>query len=296
MNENSQDSFELFADTLTITLGCIVFIALLLVTITRSHQIDQSGLFYIERRSELLNLQISIAENSFSRVEDSLKKVIAAEPSKARLIRTYESKARAALIAFFETNEHNYAKAIADENIRTQIFFAKYPWMAQTIRSNIKSLDERIDRAFTKASNEPIAMSVLREQDIKAPVPVYIILKYKKIYPVRGGPGRDYAQVSWTRLSQSHAPEANPTWQLDPNENAGLDLDEAKQYLQKLSGQLTRQSKSQIVLQVYEDSFQPAREILRELSRSNVNFSWRPFEMGQPMLMSSEGLPPEAPF
>lgn len=296
MDENSQDSFELFADTLTITLGCILFIALLLVTITRSHQMDKSGLFHLERRSELLSRQISLAEDSVSQAENTLHSLTASDPSKEALILNYESRARAALGDFFRSNEHHYATAIANENIRSQIFFSKYPWMTQTIRTNIQSLDERIDRAFTEASNEPIALSVLREQNIKAPVPIYILLKHQKLYPVKGGPERDYTEISWTRLNQQNELTTNQTWQLEPNREAGLEWDGAEQHLQKLAGQLTRDSESQIVLLVYEDSFELARSLLRELSRSDVNFSWRPFKMGQRILMSSDGLPPEAPF
>lgn len=296
MDENSQDSFELFADTLTITLGCILFIALLLVVITRSHQMDKSGLFHLERRSGLLNRQISLAENSVSKAENTLQSLTASDPSKEPLILNYESRARAALSAFFRANEPNYATAIAHENIRSQIFFSKYPWMTQTIRSNIQSLDQRIGRAFTEASNEPIALSVLREQNKQAPVPIYIVLKHQKLYPVKGGPGRDYAQISWTRVNQQNESKTNQTWQLDPNREAGLEWDQAEQYLQNLAGQLTRDSESQIVLLVYEDSFELARSLLRELSRNDVNFSWRPFKTGQRILMSHDGLPPEAPL
>ena len=59
---------------------------------------------------------------------------------------------------------------------------------------------------------------------------------------------------------------------------------------------LTRDSESQVVLLVYEDSFGLARELLAQLSQEDVNFSWRPFEMEQRIVMSKEGLPPDSPF
>jgi len=59
---------------------------------------------------------------------------------------------------------------------------------------------------------------------------------------------------------------------------------------------LSRDSESQVVLLVYEDSFRLARELLVGLSQEDVNFSWRPFEIEQRIVMSEEGLPPDSPF
>lgn len=296
MNDENQDSFELFADTLTITLGCIIFIALLLVTITRSHQMDKSGLFDFERRSELLGRQISIAEQSLATAEKALDTEVSRTAQAQEVLENYEARARSALAKFYHQNEAQYANALASENIRTKVFMTKYPWMTETIRSNIESLDERIDRAFAEASKEAIALSVLREKAIKAPVPLYYLLKGDVLYPVSAGPYGENQHVSWARTGPQNVLGTAEKWQLSPIEGFGLRGSDAWATLQKDIKSLTRDSESQVVLLVYEDSFRLAREILAELSQEDVNFSWRPFELTQRIVMSKEGLPPESPF
>ncbi|MFP4156453.1 MAG: hypothetical protein ACLFU4_02445 [Opitutales bacterium] len=295
MNGQPQDSFELFADTLTITLGCILFIALLLVTITRSHQLDQSSLVQFERRSELLERQINVAENSVKRAEASLKHAIGLTASGKARLEAYEAAAHAELDNFVEQNGPEYTKALAEENRRSRIFFAKYPWMLQAIQANTQSLDERIDRAFAEASSRQVALSVLHQKEIEAPNAIYMILKDERLYPV-GTRTEDPPHVSWIPENKPEATHAAPTWQVVPKEHAGLDLKEAKQLLAQTADSVHRASGSQIVLLVYEDSFQLARKLLQELSRSDLYFSWRPLTMKQRALMSDEGLPPDAPF
>lgn len=296
MDDSNKDSFELFADTLTITLGCVLFIALLLVTITRSHTIDESGLFQIERRSELLKRQVPLAEASVYPDEALIDTLTSADPGMDDLLLNYENATRSALDQFFQKNPPHYARALANENVRSQVFLSKYNWLMETIQTNIKSLGDRIERAFTEASNDPIALSVLREQDKSAPVPVYLVLKNQKIYPVEGGPGKSYRHISWTPVHPSRKTRSSQVWHLQLIEDAGLDKEAAEAHLRALTGKLSRKSESQIVLLVYQDSFQRARHVLRSLSQREVNFSWRPLETDQRILMSSEGLPPPAPF
>ena len=222
MNDENKDSFELFADTLTITLGCIIFIALLLVTITRSHQMDKSGLFDFERRSELLGRQISIAEQSLAAAEEALGTQVSRTSQAEDVLENYEARARSALAKFYHQTEAQYANALASENIRTQVFMTKYPWMTETIRSNIESLDERIERAFAEASKEAIVLSVLREKAIKAPVPLYFLLKGDVLYPVSAGPYGENQHVSWTRTGPQNVLGTAEQWQLSPIEGFGL--------------------------------------------------------------------------
>ena len=296
MNDENQDSFELFADTLTITLGCIIFIALLLVTITRSHQMDKSDLFDFERRSELLSRQISIAEQSLASAEKALNSQASLTTQAQDVLEYYEAQAHSALAKFYHQTEAQYANALASENIRTQVFITKYPWMTETIRSNIESLDARIDRAFAEASKEAIALSVLREKAIKAPIPLYYLLKGDILYPVSAGPYGANQHVSWTRTGPQNVLGTAEKWQLSPIEGLGLGGSDAWAALQEDIEGLTRDSESQVVLLVYEDSFRLARELLAELSQEEVNFSWRPFEMEQRIVMSKDGLPPDSPF
>lgn len=296
MNDENQDSFELFADTLTITLGCIIFIALLLVTITRSHQMDKSGLFHFERRSELLIRQISIAEKTLVTVEHELDTTVNNTAQAQEAFDDYESRARNSLAKFYDQTENQYANALASENIRVQVFMTKYPWMKQTIRSNIESLDERIDRAFAEASKEAIALSVLREKAIKAPVPIYFLLKGDVLYPVSAGPFGENRHVFWTRTGPQNVLGKAEKWQLSPIAGEGFEGSDAWASLQEDMEGLSRDSESQVVLLVYEDSFRLARELLVGLSQEDVNFSWRPFEIEQRIVMSEEGLPPDSPF
>lgn len=296
MNDEQQDSFELFADTLTITLGCIIFIALLLVTITRSHQLDQSGLFHFERRSELLSRQIAIAENALSKDSEALENAILGDHSADFKLKEYENNAAKALRQFLRENDRHYAQALLSENLRSQLFLTKLPWMLETIQLNINSIEDRINRAFAAASETPIAVSLLREQAIDAPIPAYVIIYNNKLFPVPAGPGREYPHIKWTPLSQTPQSSSGEIWQLSPQENAGMDLTTGMRYLEKLAAKISRDSKSQIVLLVYADSFQTARSALRELSKWSVNFSWRPFKMEQRILMREGGLPPDSPF
>jgi hypothetical protein len=257
---------------------------------------DKSGLFDFERRSELLSRQISVAEQSLAAAEKELATQSNTTTQAQEVIDDYESRARGALARFYDQTEAQYANALASENIRTQVFITKYPWMTQTIRSNIESLDKRIDRAFAEASREAIALSVLREKAIKAPVPLYYLLKESVLYPVTAGPLGENLHVSWTRTGPKNVLGEAEKWQLSPIEGTGFGTSSAWASLQEDIKKLSRDSESQVVLLVYEDSFRLARVLLAELSQKDVNFSWRPFEMGQRIVMSKEGLPPDSPF
>jgi hypothetical protein len=296
MNDELEDSFELFADTLTITLGCIIFIALLLVTITRSDQMDESGLFHLERRSELVSKQVDIALAQVDTTEAKLNQALATSNETATALSDYEAYARNQIRVFSEKHESDYAEALLAENQRTTLFLTKLPWLKQTIEENSHSLEERIDRAFAEASQQPIALSVLREQDKTASHAIYWIVFQQKLYPVPGGPPKQYRHITWSPYSSTNGDGNEQLWQLSPKTAGGLELNEGIQHLRDASAELTRDSDYQIVLLVYEDSFAEGRETLRELSAMDVNFSWRPLTQNQRILMSEAGLPPDAPF
>lgn len=296
MNDEQQDSFELFADTLTITLACIIFIALLLVTITRSHQIDESGLFYLERRSDLISKQVEIASKQVSTTEQALDRLLKSNNEAIAALNNYEEHATTQLRHFLGENDTSYANALLSENLRISLFHAKLPWLNQTIQENSNSLEGRIDRAFTEASKHPIALSVLREQNRTAAKPIYWIVSNSKLYPVQGGPGNQYRHIEWEHSNHSENGGAEQTWQLSPKSEGGLNVVEGLRLIRESSIEITRESNYQIVLLVYSDSFKQARTILIELSTMDVNFSWRPLTLNQRILMSESGLPPEAPF
>lgn len=296
MNDEQQDSFELFADTLTITLACIIFIALLLVTITRSHQIDESGLFYLERRSDLISKQVEIAAKQVITTEQTLDRALDSSNEAIATLNDYEGHATARLHHFLGNNDTIYANALLAENIRISLFVTKLPWLNQTIQENSNSLEQRIDRAFTEASKHPIALSVLREQNKTATKPIYWIVSHDKLYPVQGGPGKQYRHIKWERSSHSENEAAEQIWQLSPKSAGGLNVGDGLELIRESSAEITRESNYQIVLLVYSDSFEQARTILTELSTMDVNFSWRPLTLNQRILMSEAGLPPDAPF
>ncbi|MGZ0657449.1 hypothetical protein ACWPKO_02610 [Coraliomargarita sp. W4R53] len=296
MNNQQEDSFELFADTLTITLGCIIFIALLLVTITRSDQMDEGGLFHLERRSELVSKQIEIAAAQVNSSEAQLSQAVSDQNASTSRLDDYEAYAKNQIRNFKEKHESTYAEALLAENQRTSLFLTKLPWIQQTIEENSQSLEARINRAFTEAAEQPIALSVLREQDKTASHPIYWIIANQKLYPVPGGPPKQYRHITWAPYESDQIKREEPLWRLSPKETAGLGLDAGLQHLRKNSAELTRDSDYQIVLLIYEDSFAEGREILRALSSMDVNFSWRPLTQSQRILMSTQGLPPDAPF
>jgi hypothetical protein len=296
MNEDQQDSFELFADTLTITLACIIFIALLLVTITRSHQIDQSGLLHIQRRSELLEQQIRLAHLAVTTAEEELRMQIKSDQQAPSKLAAYRQSALDQIDAVLKKFEPAYADALLAENRRAGLFTTKLPWISQTVESNNSSLKTRIERTFSKASQEAIALSVLREQAQSANEPIYWIIHAGRHYPVAGGPGQNYAHVDWKRTDKYNNNSGETIWQLTPKPSGGLDSKNSLNYLSELATGLTRESKRQIVLLVYADSFLEARILLTELSSMNINFSWRPLQQNQRILMSESGLPPKATF
>lgn len=296
MSDEQQDSFELFADTLTITLACIIFIALLLATITRSNQMDQGGLFHLERRSELVSKQIEIASKQVRSTEQKLDLAIQSNQEATVILENYEEYALAQIKHYLAAHETTYANALLSENSRNVLFATKLPWLSQTIQENTQSLNQRIARSFAEAAKQPIALSVLRERDKVDSKPIYWIISQGKLHPVRGGPTQKSPHIEWSRVEQPTNDEAAQKWLLTPNAKAGLSLEDGLQQLTESAALIPRQSGYQMILLVYADSFPQARATLRQLSSMDVNFSWRPLTMNQRILMSKNGLPPDAPF
>jgi hypothetical protein len=294
MNDEQQDSFELFADTLTITFGSIIFIALLLVAVTRSHEIEQSGLSHFERRSELLVRQIQVGEDALAAARLELDQALLQDEQRAaQRLGEYETAAKAALHGFFSQTEPNLANALAAENIRSQLFEIRFPWMAETISRNIASLDQRIRRANAEARKGAIARSVLREEKLDVrKQPIYFILKGEALYPVTDGPGGKNLYVSWTRVSLPNVPASRVKYQVSPKVGTGFESSQAWYALQKQIKNLTRDSEFQVSLLVFEDSFGLARELIKGLIQKEVNFSWIPYEIDKEIRMSGEGIRP----
>jgi len=296
LSDTNQDSFELFADTLTITLACIIFIALLLVTITRSHQIDQSGLFHLQRRSELLDRQIELAKVALTEAETALQSAIADDRTASGRIAANERANLHKIQSFSGQNEASYAKALLMENKRANLFLIKQPWISQTIEQNKKSLDDRIERAFADSANEAIALSVLREESVSDVEPVYWVVHKNRFYPVTGGPGKIYPHVAWTQLDRNNDDTEERIWQLSVKPSGGFGLEEALRNIETAIERGFKESNRQFVLLVYNDSFAKARDLLRHLNRLDVHFSWQPFSEDQVIRMSESGLPPDTRF
>lgn len=295
MSEEQQDSFELFVDTLTITLGCIIFIGLLLVIINQSHLLDESGLFHLQQRSEILEKQVAAGRKEVERIEMILSEKLTNDSHAAKRIQAHEARMRHHLEILKLESDSHYTEAILSENKRHTLFLAQAPWITAAVAETHTSLSERISRAFAEATETPIALSVLREQsEIKAK-PVYWLIQRGQFFPVPGGPGSPYDYVEWARPEDPHLNNRGSLWQLIPKA-LGMRVDEGLRELERSAAKIRKPSEFQIVLLVYSDSFAEARQALRLLGDSDAHFSWRPMEMHQRVLMAPSGLPPDAPF
>lgn len=296
MSDHESDSFELFADTLTITLACIIFISLLLVTMTRSHEMDESGLLYVQRRSELLVDQIALAKESLAAIESELNAVVEADSGALQRLESYRKLAVHKIDAAMQTHEKFYADALLAENKRAGLFSIKLPWIAGAVAANTVSLDARIERTFAEASERAIALSILREQSAEGAEPLYWIVREQGYFPVPGGPGRSYPHVLWRPTEKTDAQTGERIWQLMIQPTGGLNLEQAVESIEGVKKSISNQGKRQLVLLVYADSFKEGRALLEKLSQMEVHFSWRPFTEDQRVLMSESGLGPEVRF
>jgi hypothetical protein len=296
VNRQEHDSLELFVDTLTITLGCVIFIALLLVTMTHSSAMDDGGLFHVERRSELLKQQIEDARASLGVAEAAVQQTLKENPGlRSRLsletgIR--ESRIQSAVVG----DRPEIADAKLDENRRLQLQLAKFPWVRESVLSNNASLGDRIARAYEANANKVLSVATLQERDRLNVKPEYVVLSMGRVFPVPGGPGARYEHVQWLPSSDRVSPNGQPIWELIAKPGKGLNIVEGITWLEQFLGEPDALHGRQVVLLIKEDSFEEGRKLLVLLSQHQVNFSWIPYMNATPMELTEGGLPPDAPL
>lgn len=311
MKISKNESLDLFADILTITLGVTMLFALLTaLTGTVSH------LFPDELRDH--EIQTRLLEHQLANIER--KRIDQATSNEARASRVGAAFGRDPAVVLEEAERRLLSEAIAAaegqlgeiggsgqalslgraallrENQRLILDILRLESTEEVIQSRTVFLEKQIARSLHSIEETNSANLRFLREDRNRPrgQPFYIVCQYDKMYPLfqvtNGRLFRNDSGIGWTHRSGTGQLRAYPS------RRDGLFHAEALDYIRKLPEMLENFPNHYPVLFVYGDSFYLARDALKILIESGMDFSWLPLAPEAGLIFSSGGLPPPPPL
>jgi hypothetical protein len=308
---SQNDSFDLFADILTITLGVTMLFALFTALSSATSHFFPAELNDPEIQSMLLRDQVITANENVSRQaaanEEIATRIALTQGGDPQTVLTQARgdlaaqtiKEAAKILGKPDKAIPNLSPtkaALLRENQRLNLDILRLETAEDVISKRIESLNATITRASKGIEEANAAALRFLREDQKRPRgrPFYLVCQYDALYPLfqvtDGVIYRNQANVGWAHRRETDRLLASPS------RGDGLLYLEALEYARSLSQVLEEIPDRYPVLLIYGDSFELGRDVLQTLIQTDIEFSWRPLGPDAQLVFSADGMPPPPPL